>query len=537
MLCRFSNIEVDWHAMEVRRDGAQVTVKPKAFRLLEFLYENRDRVVTKDELFEVVWQGQIVSDGALTTAVNDLRRALADTGKQGSIVRTYYGQGLRFVADVEDQDKASPPPSEHEVSQSRSATAPTAAHTDPNEKVNVGLAVLAFDNLSADPGLDQLGEIIAEDLIAALARFSQLAVISRTSSFALNDKSKSLLEIAETLHAEYVIEGSLRPFGDVCRVTVQLIDAADDHHVWAEQFEWKISGSPEEQSALLGKMTGQLVDQITRYEGQMARHAADEDLTAWQCYYRGVSTVYTHKLTARAEAISYFQRAIELNPEFALARALLSLALNMPGVVFGADGLQTAVASASGDDLERAEKEALLSLELDPRYAYAWASLARTYVSLGRPDDGIGAARSAIKLNPYLPAALFIMGECLWSNGQPEEAVEACDKCIELGPSSVFYWLAMSTKACALSALQRQEEAIACSRDAQAHSASSVFSFFGEICALGHLKRKEDAATVINRAQRANIGFCAELFDCLYTISDQAILEHMHEGFRLAGLK
>ncbi|MEM9371982.1 MAG: winged helix-turn-helix domain-containing protein, partial [Pseudomonadota bacterium] len=309
MIDRFSGLEVDWQAMELSRDGAQVPVKPKAFQLLEFLFANRDRVVSKYEIFETVWQGRFVSDGVLTTAVNDLRRALGDTGKKHHIIRTIYGQGLRFVADLENQEAADEVAPAEGTTVSEAALTASEIQSDPNSKVTVGLAVLALENLSTDPELSRLGDVVAEDLITALSKFSQLSVVSRTSSFAVSHQSTPLREIAETLGVDYIVEGSLRPVDDIARVSVQLIDASDDQHVWAEQFDWKVSCTAGEESMTFGVITDQLVDQLTRHEARSARHVAVEDLTAWQSYYRGIAALYTHRFAERNNAIAFFERA------------------------------------------------------------------------------------------------------------------------------------------------------------------------------------------------------------------------------------
>lgn len=536
MIDRFHGLEVDWKAMELQRDGVRVLLKPKAFQLLEFLFVNRDRVVSKTEIFETVWRGRFVSDGALTTAVNDLRRALGDTSKQHEIIRTIYGQGLRFVAEVESEHRVVEAAQADGTTVSEAGLAAPETKPDPNAKVTVGLAVLALENLSADPELDRLGEVIAEDLITALSKFSQLSVVSRTTSFAVSHLSVPLREVAETLDVDYLVEGSFRPADDMMRVTVQLIDTARDQHIWASQFDWPTHATSHEQSTVIRVITGYVTDQVTRYEGQLSRSVPDEDLNAWQCYYRGITTKNTHNLSMRGKAIAFFERAIDLNPDFALARAVMSYVLTIPSLVVSKGELQPADPLQIQTDLDRAEKEALQSLQIDDRYPYAWVSLARRQNFLGNPKYGLRTLQNAVDLNPFQPVTLFVMGECFLSDGQPEEAVQACDKCIALGPSSVFYSLAMALKSCALVTLQSYEEAVQFSRDAQASPGGSANVYFGEICALGYLDRTDDAAEVIGRAQRTIPGFCAALFDRIYPINDNQTKEQMHEGFKRAGL-
>lgn len=539
MICRFEEIEVDWQARELRRGGSSVTIKPRAFHLLELLFDNRDRVVTKQQIFDEVWEGRIASDGALTTSVNELRKALGDTAQDGQIIRTYYGQGLRFVAEVEttgsDVQPTQPVPSSPKA-EDAGQSAPSPDALDPNAKIALGLVVLAFENLSDDQSLGRLGEAIAEDLITALSKFAQLAVVSRTSSFAVSHQRLPINEITKHLDVEYVVEGSLRPLGDTVRVTVQLVHATSDQHVWAGQFDWPVDGSSEDQVETTGVITGQVIDQLTRFEGQRWRNIADEDLDSWQCYYRGITTKNTHKLRNRNDAIGYFERAVALNPDFGLARALLAYVLTLPVLETDEDGLQAVDLEQMEADLDRAESEAHGSLETDDRFPYAWVSLARVHNIRRNPKDGLRSVQNAIDLNPFQPVALFVMGECYLSNGQPEQAIEFCDKCLALGASSVFYPLALSMKACALVALKQYEDAIACSREAQARSASIAASFFGEISALGHLGHQEHASAAIKRAKSRNEGFSADLFDRLFRISNEQVLEHLHLGLRRADL-
>ena len=529
---RFSGIEVNWQTMELRRGGVAIPVKPKSFQLLEVLFNNRDRVVSKDELFDTLWQGRYVTEGALSTAVNELRRALGDTGKDHRIIRTYYGQGLRFVGSPDTELSVDP--------QGRSVAEPAvttqSTTIDPNAKVTVGLAVLALDNLSKDMELDQLGETLAEDLITALSRFSQLSVVSRTSSFAVSHQKISLKDIAGSLVVDYIVQGSLRAVGDIAHITLQLIDAAVDEHVWSGQFDWPIKATSQQQFEKTGVIVGQLIDQITRYEAQLSRQVEDRVLSAWQCYYRGISVKNTHKLSRRDEAIAFFERAIAQNPNFALAQAVLSYALTIPRLALTDGGRLVVDPLQRQADLERAEKEALLSLEIDDRYPYAWVTLARKHIALGNPKDGLRAVQKAIDLNLYQPVALFVLAECLWSDGQAEEAIHACDRCVALGPSSVFYSLSMALKSCALIVLEQHEDAVRVSRDAQASSTGSPYLFFGEICALGHLGQKDEASDAIRRAQIANPGFDLGLFEQLYQISDKETVAQMREGFKNASL-
>ncbi|MEM7059587.1 MAG: tetratricopeptide repeat protein [Pseudomonadota bacterium] len=241
-------------------------------------------------------------------------------------------------------------------------------------------------------------------------------------------------------------------------------------------------------------------------------------------------------MSKRDEAIALFERALALNPDFAQARALLSYMLTLPILGDTGNGPQPSGSVQLQSDLARAKKEARRSLEIDDRIPYAWVALARKYNFQGQPKDGLRAIQNALDLNPLQPVVLFVMADCLWSDGRPEEAIEACDRCIVLGPSSVFYSLVLSIKSCALIALKRYEDAVHCSQDAQARLKDSAYPFFGEICALGYLGRSEEAANAIQRAQRTIPGFNAALFEYLQPTADQRMKSCITDGFQRAGL-
>src|SRR4051794_20110046 len=176
MVLMFGDCRLDIARRELRRGGEIVSLEPKAFDLLAFLVLHRDRVVSKDDLLQEGWGGRIVSEAALTTRVNAVRRALGDDGKLQKLVRTVTRRGVRFVGEVTELP-------DQEMPAAIRATDPA----PPSDKPSI--AVLPFANLSGDPAQDYFADGIVEDITTAIARYRWLSVIARNSSFTYKGKA------------------------------------------------------------------------------------------------------------------------------------------------------------------------------------------------------------------------------------------------------------------------------------------------------------------------------------------------------------
>ena len=187
----FGPYTVDTERLELARDGEVIPLQPQAFALLVFLIERAERVVSKDEIIESVWQGRIVGDGTLNARINALRRALGDDGATQSMIKTFPRQGFRFVG---------------ELSNSRVG----AQKTPINFGSQASIAVLPFVNIGADQEQLYFADGLTEDLITDLSKNRDLFVIARNSSFAYRNSPKNVTEIGSELSVEHVLEGSVR---------------------------------------------------------------------------------------------------------------------------------------------------------------------------------------------------------------------------------------------------------------------------------------------------------------------------------------
>ncbi|MFC7701918.1 winged helix-turn-helix domain-containing protein [Bradyrhizobium sp. GCM10028915] len=214
---------------ELHREGELVPVAPQVFDLLNYLIRNRERVVSKDDIIKVIWNGRSISDAALATRLNAARTAIGDSGEEQRFIKTLPRKGFRFVGAVREvQEPAGAAVADNQLELQK---ADLALPDKPS------IAVLPFENLSGDPEQEYFADGMVEEIITALSRFKSLFVIARHSSFTFKGKAVDIEEVRRRLGVRYVLEGAVRKASGKVRITGQLIDAVTGAHLWADRFE------------------------------------------------------------------------------------------------------------------------------------------------------------------------------------------------------------------------------------------------------------------------------------------------------------
>lgn len=226
MLYHFGPFDLDTTRREFRRDGSLVALEPQVFDVLVVLIEARNRVVSRDELLDVVWRGRIVSEATLGSRINAARTAVGDTGAEQRMIRTLPRRGVRFVGEVRAMADAPPEsvPSPEQMPAWRGSRQPA-------------VAVLPFADLVGGPGQDYFADGIAEEIIAALSRSSGLSVIARNSSFSYKGRAVDVRQVGRELGVGYLLEGSVRRGAGRLRIMSQLVDATSGACLWSDRFD------------------------------------------------------------------------------------------------------------------------------------------------------------------------------------------------------------------------------------------------------------------------------------------------------------
>jgi adenylate cyclase len=390
------------------------------------------------------------------------------------------------------------------------------------------IAILPFDNLSNDPDQVYFAEGIAEDVITELSKFRSLFVIARNSSFAFKGQSLEIKQIGAKLGVRYVLEGSVRRAGKRVRVTAQLIDAAEDKHIWAQRYDRDLEDIFAVQDELTHAIVTTIEPQLASSERKRALRKPPESLDAWENYQRGLWHTFQYKVEDRERTLAFFERAIEQDPTFASAYAGLGYALYVYLILGGPTDREA--------NLKRAFEVSQAAVRLDEHDPFAYVALTRGHLLQGQHEAAIAAADTAIDLNPNMALAHFGRAHALWHAGRPAEAITSHDDAMRLSPHDPMMWAYMASKAIALVMLGEMEEAVAFSRKSQQHANAAIFAHLAEISALGHLGRLEDAQDAIRRAKKAKADVSLAFVAKALPITDQDCRDIFHQGLRKAGL-
>jgi TolB-like protein len=415
----FEEYAFDTDRRELHRGADVVSVAPQVFDLLDYLIRNRERVVSKDDLINAIWNGRSVSDAALTTRLNAARSAIGDSGEQQRLIKTLPRKGFRFVGAVrEAQEPAgaatADPPGEP----------PKPALTLPEKP---SIAVLPFANLSSDPEQEYFTDGMVEDIITGLSRSKSLFVIARHSTFTYKGKAVDIKQVGRELGVRYVLEGSVRKSGKRIRVTGQLIEASSGTHIWADRFESELEDIFDLQDRLTSSVIGAISPQLERAEIERAQRKPTENLQAYDYYLRALFATYQFTREGNAEALRLTKIAISLDPSFALAYAFA-------GNSFGQRKAFGWVADAARERIEtRQFAERAIQLDKDDPHVLALSGQAYSYV-LEEPENGIAFLAKAVILDPNLVIARNWKGWAHIYLGNVDAAIEQFSAAIRLSP-------------------------------------------------------------------------------------------------------
>jgi TolB-like protein len=299
MTLSFGDYEIDVERRELRRAKIAVHVEPQVFDLLVYLVQNRDRVVSKDDIIASVWRGRIVSESTLTSRINAARTAVGDSGKNQKLIRTVARKGFRFVGTLDPKSNAS-------------VTAmPLPALAVPERPA---IAVLPFANIGGDPEQEYFSDGISEDIITALSKLRWFFVIARNSSFTYKGKAVHLRQIAEELGVRYVVEGSVRKGGERLRITAQLNDVTTGGHLWAERFDRRLQDVFAVQDEITEAIVAAIEPQLYAAENFRAQRKPPDSMDAWDLVMRALSYYWRVTRQDHMVAQALLEKAISIDP-------------------------------------------------------------------------------------------------------------------------------------------------------------------------------------------------------------------------------
>jgi TolB-like protein len=471
MLYRFDRFELDLDKAELRAAGALCPIEPQVFALLAFLVEHRERLVSRDEIFERVWDGRIVSDSALSSRIKSARRALGDDGSSQRFIRTLHGKGFRFVADARIEPSASALAGpEIAADRADASTAPHAAGSRPS------LAVLPFRQIGRAGPNAHVAEALPHEIITELARLRWLFVTARGSSFRFRSAEVDVGEVGRLLGVHYCLMGTVEESGRRIVVTVQLADTSSSDVVWSERYAGALDDiHPVRESIRAGVLTA-LEVRIPVHEAARARLLVTEHLDAWSCYHLGLQHMYRFNRQDNEAAAGLFGRAVTLDPGFARAHAGLSFT-----------HFQTAFMHQSADiagETALARRCAERGLELDPLDPFVNFTMGRSFWLDGDLDRGLAWLERATGLSPNYAQGIYARA---WTETLAGSAVEGrghVDLAMRLSPLDPLFYAMLGTRA--LGHMQLGEDAEAAAWADRAARSPGAHVLIALIAAVAH---------------------------------------------------
>ena len=442
----FGGFRLDCGRFELSRDGRGIPLERKPMELLILLVGRQGELVTRAEIAQRLWSSEVFVDTehGINTAVRKVRNLLRDRPEHPRFVQTVTGMGYRFIATVESPV---PPPASYPVAAEVVAVQPPTNVTPPPASAHprlwlalgtaatlaivtiallhrhaapkiTSLAVIPLDNLSGDPGQDYFADGMTDELTTMLARNSTLHITSRTSAMQFKGARQSLPAIAQSLHVDGILEGSISRSGNQVHMTLQLIRADTDTHLWAESYD----RSANDLAALPAEAARDIANHLhsTVPASAAGRYVNPE---AHDAYLRGR---YLWFRGQGEEAAKNFRRAVELQPDYALGWAGL------------ADYYGEAAADGALNPLQalpQAEALARKAVALDDQLAEAHLSLgASILISQWDWVHAMEEISRALELNPRFVQAIHFRARMLSLAGRHQEAFQAQKAASEIGP-------------------------------------------------------------------------------------------------------
>lgn len=483
MIYEFGPFRLDADAEILFRGIAPIVLGRRAVALLRLLLERAGNPVSKDALIEAAWPGLAIEDSNLTVQIAALRKVFDETAGGGGWIETMPRRGYRYIGPAVATDNS--------PTEAIARTSPLALPNKPS------VAVLPFSNLSGDPEQEYFADGMVEDIIAGLSRIKWLFVVARNSSFTYKGMAVDVKRAGRELGVRYLLQGSVRKDGGRVRISAQMIEAETGGHLWTERFDRPLDDIFALQDEIALNVVGAIEPSLRRAEVERVNRKRPDSLDAYDVVLQAQPDVYSGMPVQVTKALVLLERALALDPKYALAHAFAAmchhclflraglhdeerdasirhaqaaivhgqddaLALTFAGFSVGMDAhdhataftvLEAALAVSPSSALtyivggvifgwageaERAIEWGERGLRLSPFDPWAWSachSLTLGHFHLGRYERAANAAHKAVQLNPAHSISYMLLAASLAKFGRLEEAKVAAARVLELQPA------------------------------------------------------------------------------------------------------
>ncbi len=473
-LARFGPFEVDFRAGELLKNGRRIRLQDQPLQVLAMLLERPGNVVTRDEFRQKLWPNDtfVDFDHGLNNAINRLRDALNDSAEAPRFIETLPRRGYRFIGQIDNCATAT---TQMLSSASSDAAPPSGVALEADASVKVSLlakprrrieklwitaagvgiaaglvlwlylgherrsgtsasmriqsiAVLPLENLLGDPTQEYLVDGMTDGLTTSLAQMRGIRVISRTSAMRYKGTKKGLPEIAQELHVDAVVEGSISRSSDVIRINAQLIYAPVDRHIWARSYEGVQSNLPRIEREIASEVARKIGVAMTPGSSRLLSMTLAVSPEAYDLYVRSEPYYGLETREANDQAIRLLEKSVEIDPQFAAGYAALATAYRTRAF---------SVEINESKWIEKANAAVGKAIALDPDLAEGYVS--RGYLLWSRANNwayerAVSDYRHALELNPNLAEAHHQLANVYNHVGLLDKADEEIKKAIAVDP-------------------------------------------------------------------------------------------------------
>ena len=446
--------QVDPALCRIKYGSKEIKLEPKVMTVLLCLAQHAGQVMSREQLESMAWKDMVVGYDSLASSINKLRKAFGDDSKNPQFIETVPKRGYRLIAQLGviqaiEIDTSLERPINIEVSESFAKSNKLThllyiavflfatvlfvtwilSDSEPEpvvQSIKPSIAILPFQNLSSDPNQDYFSDGMTADIITDLSKISGIAVIAKNSVFAYKDTDVDIRQLKNTLGVSYVVEGSVRKDGNKVRISARLIDAQNSHNLWADRFDGTLTNIFALQDEVTQKIVSSLAIQLTDNERSQLAQEYTKSIEAYDEFLHGWQLIWFLSKEANLRAREHFNRAIELDSQFARAYANLALTYAYEYL----NGWH----NDPKNSIQQARYYADKGVELDPTIPQVHWVMSLVHIFSKEYQLALQSAEKTLLLNPNYADGYGIMSTILNYAGQPKKALDVMKKAMRLNP-------------------------------------------------------------------------------------------------------
>ena len=458
-LYEFSDFQLDVPERLLVRKGKRVLLPEKAFQTLCVLVEQAPHLVTKNDLMSKVWPDTIVEENNLDKSVSALRQALGDRKGKMKFIETVRGHGYRFIPEVRCVNSDEPLDQEVEVdvpvqkNRIRNTVLVASAFLiavvaailfarlkkeitqNPGMSAIQSVAVMPFVNLSNDKDQDYFADGLAEEILNALSKNPKLQVVARNSAFGFKGTNEDLRTVGQKLGVASILSGSVRKDTSRLRITAKLVRVMDGSHLWSETYDREMKDVFEIQSDVATQIATALHAAFSPSDRKRMEKNPTVSITAYDYYLKGREYYLRRHKDDNEHSIQLFQKALEVDPKFALAYTGLADAYHKRSYMFGLPETW----------IDESIKACQKAIAIDPDLLEAYVVLAKDYLQKREIQKSMEVVQKALTLNPNSYSAMGMYSIYLTESGRLVEALEMAKKVVALSPTDSWSYFSVGS--------------------------------------------------------------------------------------------